>query len=37
MVPRASESELAAHQERLKGIDKKTGGKCLWAAELPTQ
>jgi DNA polymerase-3 subunit epsilon len=34
-VPRASEAELAAHQERLKGIAKKTGGKCLWATELP--
>lgn len=29
-VVRASEAELAAHQERLVGIDKASKGNCLW-------
>jgi DNA polymerase-3 subunit epsilon len=29
-VIRASEVELAAHRERLAGIDKKSGGKLIW-------
>src|SRR5262249_46205206 len=29
-VIRASAEELAAHDERLAGIDKKSGGKLLW-------
>lgn len=34
-VIRASDSELAAHLERLAGIDKKSGGKLIWKDELP--
>ncbi len=29
-VIRASDSELAAHQQRLQAIDNKSGGNCLW-------
>jgi DNA polymerase III subunit epsilon len=29
-VPRATDAELGAHQERLRAIDKSSGGKCLW-------
>ena len=34
VVIRASDDEIAAHLERLKAIDKKSGGKLVWAAEL---
>jgi len=30
-VIRATESELAAHQQRLEAIDKASGGQCLWS------
>ncbi|GAB4299459.1 MAG: DNA polymerase III subunit epsilon [Thiohalomonadaceae bacterium] len=29
-VVRASDEELAAHEQRLQAIDKASGGKCLW-------
>lgn len=29
-VIRASDEELAAHEQRLQAIDKASGGKCLW-------
>jgi DNA polymerase-3 subunit epsilon len=31
-VIRASDDELASHQQALKGIDKASGGQCLWLA-----
>jgi DNA polymerase-3 subunit epsilon len=35
IVIRAGADELAAHIDRLAGIDKKSGGKLLWKSELP--
>jgi DNA polymerase-3 subunit epsilon len=35
IVIRADATELAAHAERLAGIDKKSGGKLVWKEELP--
>ncbi len=32
-VVKATESEQAAHQAKLEGIDKASGGKCLWLAQ----
>jgi DNA polymerase-3 subunit epsilon len=34
VVIRATEEEVAAHLERLKAIDKKSGGKLVWSGEL---
>jgi DNA polymerase-3 subunit epsilon len=36
-VIRASESELAAHQQQLETIEKKSDGNCLWRALEPRQ
>ena len=31
-VPRASPAELENHRERLRAIDRTSGGKCVWLA-----